>query len=86
MTDLFIKYMRTILVISNQFFVIDNSVFEHFEHSEDSNSIRVAFLIFFSHFFLNKDKNKYMEKIMYYGAVHILYTNSFFGIVIHWNA
>lgn len=86
MTDLFIKYMRTILVIINQFFVIDNSVFEHFEHSEDSNSYQGSIFDFFSHFFLNKDKNKYMEKIMYYGAVHILYTNSFFGIVIHWNA
>lgn len=39
--------------------------------------IRVAFFIFFSHFFLNKDKNTYIEKIMYYEDVHILYTHSF---------
>lgn len=47
MTDLFIKYMRTILVIIYQFFVIDNSVFEHFEHSEDSNSYQGSIFDFF---------------------------------------
>lgn len=49
MTDLFIKYMRTILVIINQFFVIDNSVFEHFDHSEDSNSYQGSIFDFFFH-------------------------------------
>lgn len=44
MTDLFIKYMRTILVIIYQFFVIDNS---DFEHSEDSNSYQGSIFDFF---------------------------------------
>lgn len=37
MIDLFIKYMRIILVIINYFFVIDNFVFEYFEYLEDLN-------------------------------------------------
>lgn len=86
MTDLFIKYMRTILVIINHFLWLIILFLNILNIQKIQIHIRVAFLIFFSHFFLNKDKNKYMETIMYYGAVHILYTNSFFGIVIHWNA